>query len=166
MVNSTCDSTPAAVFHQVWSQQLESTQAVTYLSSPTHLLTAYTFAHFLHICPIAHGHLAGHLLLHLSDHLHFAHSPAQCLITLLKGDMGIVHLVDNSLLVVMCSVGEVRSGPVPGHFCRTGDWTVRSLMKYLGGPPGTIYFGLVPVQMQSRRSSFSFYFYFFKLQCM
>ena len=35
------------------------------------------------------------------------------------------------------SVGEVRSGPVPGHFCQTGDQTVRSLMKYLGPGPGT-----------------------------
>ena len=44
------------------------------------------------------------------------------------------------------SVGEVRSGPVPGHFCRTGDWTVRSQTKFPGpgpGPPGTVYIGLV-----------------------
>ena len=35
------------------------------------------------------------------------------------------------------SVGEVRSGLVLGHFCQTGDQTVRSLMKYLGPGPGT-----------------------------
>ena len=35
------------------------------------------------------------------------------------------------------SVGEVRSGLVPGHFCRTGDRTVRSLTKFLGPGPGT-----------------------------
>ena len=35
------------------------------------------------------------------------------------------------------SVGEVRSGPVPGHFCRTGDRTVWSLTKFLGPGPGT-----------------------------
>ena len=61
------------------------------------------------------------------------------------------------------SVGEVWSGPVPGHFCQTRDRTVRSLMKYLGlgpGPPGTVYIGLVPVQTWSRWSSFSFYFIF------
>ena len=61
------------------------------------------------------------------------------------------------------SVGEVRSGPVPGHFFWTRDLTVPSLMKYLGpgpGRPGTVYIGLVPVQTWSRRSSFSFYFIF------
>ena len=35
------------------------------------------------------------------------------------------------------SVGEVRSGLVPGHFCRTGDRTVQSLTKFLGPGPGT-----------------------------
>ena len=35
------------------------------------------------------------------------------------------------------SVGEVQSGPVLGHFCRTGDRTVRSLTKILGPGPGT-----------------------------
>ena len=35
------------------------------------------------------------------------------------------------------SVGEVRSGPVPGHFCRTGDRTVWSLTKFLGLGLGT-----------------------------
>ena len=35
------------------------------------------------------------------------------------------------------SIGEVQSGPVPGHFCQTGDQTVQSLMKYLGPGPGT-----------------------------
>ena len=29
---------------------------------------------------------------------------------------------------LICSVGEVRSGPVQGHFCPTGDWTVQSQM--------------------------------------
>ena len=38
---------------------------------------------------------------------------------------------------VQTSVGEVRSGLVPGHFCQTGDQTVQSLMKYLGPGPGT-----------------------------
>ena len=55
--------------------------------------------------------------------------------------------------MLLISVGEVRSGPVPGHFCQTGDWTVQSQMKYLGlgpGPPGTVYPGLVPVQTGSR----------------
>ena len=35
------------------------------------------------------------------------------------------------------SVGEVRSGPVPGHFCQTGDRMVRSLTKFFGPGPGT-----------------------------
>ena len=64
---------------------------------------------------------------------------------------------------VLTSVGEVWSGPVPGHFCRTGDWTVWSQTKILGpgpGLPGTVYIGLVPVQTRSRWSSFSFYFIF------
>ena len=37
----------------------------------------------------------------------------------------------------VASGGEVRSGLVPGHFCQTGDWTVRSLTKFLGPGPGT-----------------------------
>ena len=37
----------------------------------------------------------------------------------------------------LSSVGEVRSGPVPGHFCWTGDRTVWSLTKFLGPGPGT-----------------------------
>ena len=51
------------------------------------------------------------------------------------------------------SVGEVWSGPVPGHFCQTRDQTVQSLTKILGPGPGlpwTVYIGLVPVQTQSR----------------
>ena len=49
--------------------------------------------------------------------------------------------------VLPISVGEVWSGPVPGHFCWTGDWTVHSQTKFPGpgpGPPGTIYIGLGP----------------------
>ena len=51
------------------------------------------------------------------------------------------------------SVGEVRFGPVWGHFCWTRDQTVQSLMKFLGpglGLPGTIYMCLVLVQTWSR----------------
>ena len=57
------------------------------------------------------------------------------------------------LLPAETSVGEVQFGPVPGHFCQTGDQMVWSLMKFLGlglGPPGTVYIGLVLVQTQSR----------------
>ena len=65
------------------------------------------------------------------------------------------------------SVGEVRSGPVLGHFCRTGDWTVRSLTKFLGpglGLPRTIYIGLVPVQTGSRQSLHYLFIYLFKIE--
>ena len=53
------------------------------------------------------------------------------------------------LHITQLSVGEVRSGPVPGHFCWTGDWTVQSLTKILGlgpGPPRTV----ISVWSQSR----------------
>ena len=61
------------------------------------------------------------------------------------------------------SVGEVRSGPVPGQFCRTGDRTVRSLTKILGpglgpGPSQTVYIGLVPVQTWSLHLLFIYLF--------
>ena len=62
-------------------------------------------------------------------------------------------MVHPPTLHVPSSVGEVRFGLVPGHFCQTRDWTVQSLMKYLGlglGLPGTVYIGLVPVQTRSR----------------
>ena len=65
------------------------------------------------------------------------------------------------------SVGEVRSGPVPGHFCWTGDPTVPSLTQFLGpgpGPPRTIYIGLVPVQTGSRRSLHILFIYLFKIK--
>ena len=55
--------------------------------------------------------------------------------------------------LVQHSVGEVRSGLVPGHFCQTGDWTVGSPTQFLGpgpGLPGMVYNGLVPVQTGSR----------------
>ena len=51
------------------------------------------------------------------------------------------------------SIGEVRFGPVLGHFFWTRDQMVQSLMKYLGpgpGLPGTVYISLVPVQTGSR----------------
>ena len=65
------------------------------------------------------------------------------------------------------SVGEVRSGPVPGHFCWTGDRTVQSLTKFLGPGPGlpwTVYIGLVPAQTRSRRSLHYLFIYLFKIE--
>ena len=65
------------------------------------------------------------------------------------------------------SVGEVRSGPVPGHFCWTGDLTVPSLTQFLGpglGPPRTVYIGLVLVQTGSRRSLHILFIYLFKIE--
>ena len=65
------------------------------------------------------------------------------------------------------SVGEVRSGLVPGHFCRTRDLTVPSLTQFLGlgpGPPQTIYIGLVLVQTGSRRSLHILFIYLFKIE--
>ena len=68
---------------------------------------------------------------------------------------------------IRASVGEVWSGPVPGHFCRTGDPTVPSLTQFLGPGPGlprTIYIGLVPVQTGSRRSLHILFIYLFKIE--
>ena len=65
------------------------------------------------------------------------------------------------------SVGEVRSGLVPGHFCQTGDPTVPSLTQFLGPGPGlprTIYIGLVLVQTQSRQSLHILFIYLFKIE--
>ena len=65
------------------------------------------------------------------------------------------------------SVGEVQSGPVPGHFRQTGDPMVPSLTQFLGlgpGPPQTIYFGLVPVQTGSRGSLHILFIYLFKIE--
>ena len=65
------------------------------------------------------------------------------------------------------SVGEVRSGLVPGHFCQTGDQTVQSLTKFLGlgpGLPWTVYIGLVPVQTGSRQSLHYLFIYLFKIE--
>ena len=62
------------------------------------------------------------------------------------------------------SVGEVRSGPIPVHFCWTGDQTVQSLTKFLGpglGLPRTIYIGLDPVQTRSLHILF---IYLFKIE--
>ena len=61
------------------------------------------------------------------------------------------------------SVGKVQSSLVPGHFCQTGDQTVRSLTKILGlglGPPWTVYIGLVLVQTQSLHILFIYLFNF------
>ena len=49
---------------------------------------------------------------------------------------------DSTVAGQQASVGEVQSGPVRGHFCQTGDRTVRSQTKFLGpgpGPPGTVW---------------------------
>ena len=65
------------------------------------------------------------------------------------------------------SVGEVRSGPVQGHFCWTGDWTVQSLTKFLGPGlrlPWTVYISLVPAQTRSRRSLHYLFIYLFKIE--
>ena len=67
----------------------------------------------------------------------------------------------------MTSVGEVWSGLVPGHFCRTGDLMVPSLTQFLGpglGLPRTVYIGLVPVQTGSRWSLYILFIYLFKIE--
>ena len=61
------------------------------------------------------------------------------------------------------SVGEVQSGLVPGHFCRTGDPTVPSLTQFLG-LPWTVYIGLVLVQTGSRQSLHILFIYLFKIE--
>ena len=72
-----------------------------------------------------------------------------------------------AIVHVWPSVGEVQSGPVPGHFCWTGDRMVPSLTQFLGlglGPPQTAYIGLVPVQTGSRRSLHILFIYLFKIE--
>ena len=67
----------------------------------------------------------------------------------------------------LASVGEVQSGPVPGHFFQTRDPMVPSLTQFLGlgpGPSQTVYIGLVPVQTGSRRSLHYLFIYLFKIE--
>ena len=64
------------------------------------------------------------------------------------------------------SVGEVRSGLVPGHFCWTRDPMVPSLTQFLGPGPGlprTVYISLVLVQTRSRQSCTFYLFIYSRL---
>ena len=73
----------------------------------------------------------------------------------------------HNLMHALASVGEVRSGPVPGHFCQTGDPTIPSLTQFLGPGPGlprTVYIGLVPVQTGSRWSLHYLFIYYSRLR--
>ena len=71
---------------------------------------------------------------------------------------------NRSGLIPQSSVGEVRSGLVPGHFFQTRDRIVQSLTKILGpglGPPRTVYISLVLVQAWSRPGPCTFYLFIY-----